>query len=60
MLNEFFAREAGLPDELMGLGHAFEIDPAVPQSFRLELAHALLARTLFPTAPLKWMPPTGT
>jgi beta-lysine 5,6-aminomutase alpha subunit len=58
LLNEFFAREAGLPDELMGLGHAFEIDPAVPQSFRLELAHALLARTLFPTAPLKWMPPT--
>src|SRR5690606_8846048 len=24
----------------------------------LELAHALLARTLFPDAPLKWMPPT--
>ncbi len=58
LLNEFFAKEAGLPDELMGLGHAFEIDPAVPQSFRLELAHALLARTLFPKAPLKWMPPT--
>nr|WP_269326707.1 lysine 5,6-aminomutase subunit alpha [Kineosporia mesophila] len=58
LLNEFFAKEAGLPDELIGLGHAFEIDPAVPQSFRLELAHALLARTLFPAAPLKWMPPT--
>ncbi|GAB3270246.1 D-lysine 5,6-aminomutase subunit alpha [Kineosporia babensis] len=58
LLNEFFAKEAGLPEELMGLGHAFEIDPAVPQSFRLELAHALLARTLFPAAPLKWMPPT--
>ena len=25
---------------------------------RLELAHALLARQLFPDAPLKWMPPT--
>src|SRR5205085_6570711 len=24
----------------------------------LELAHALLARELFPKAPLKWMPPT--
>ena len=24
----------------------------------MELAHALLARTLFPDAPLKWMPPT--
>ncbi len=58
LLNETFAHEAGLPDHLLGLGHAFEIDPAVPESFRLELAHALLARTLFPDAPLKWMPPT--
>ena len=30
----------------------------MPDSFRLELAHALLARELFPKAPLKWMPPT--
>ncbi|MCT2581670.1 lysine 5,6-aminomutase subunit alpha [Actinophytocola gossypii] len=58
LLNEHFAHEAGLPDELLGLGHAFEINPAVPESFRLELAHALLARELFPDAPLKWMPPT--
>ena len=58
LLNEFFAREAGLENWQLGLGHAFEIDPAVPDSFRLELAHALLARTLFPDAPLKWMPPT--
>ncbi len=58
LLNEHFAHEAGLPDELLGLGHAFEINPKVPDSFRLELAHALLARELFPDAPLKWMPPT--
>ena len=58
LLNEFFAHEAGLPDWLLGLGHAFEINPEVPQSLRLELAHALLARELFPDAPLKWMPPT--
>ncbi len=58
LLNEYFAKEAGLEDWQLGLGHAFEIDPAVPDSFRLELAHALLARELFPTAPLKWMPPT--
>ncbi|MDQ2588898.1 lysine 5,6-aminomutase subunit alpha [Saccharothrix yanglingensis] len=58
LLNERFAHEAGLPDHLLGLGHAFEINPAVPESFRLELAHALLARELFPDAPLKWMPPT--
>ncbi len=58
LLNEYFAKEAGLEDWQLGLGHAFEIDPAVPESFRLELAHALLARQLFPKAPLKWMPPT--
>ncbi|MGI9006173.1 MAG: lysine 5,6-aminomutase subunit alpha [Streptosporangiaceae bacterium] len=58
LLNEFFAKEAGLEDWQLGLGHAFEINPELPDSFRLELAHALLARTLFPKAPLKWMPPT--
>ncbi len=58
LLNEYFAKEAGLQDWQLGLGHAFEIDPSIPDSFRLELAHALLARTLFPKAPLKWMPPT--
>ncbi|MQA34625.1 lysine 5,6-aminomutase subunit alpha [Modestobacter roseus] len=58
LLNETLAKEAGLADWQLGLGHAFEIDPAVPESFRLELAHALLARELFPDAPLKWMPPT--
>jgi beta-lysine 5,6-aminomutase alpha subunit len=58
LLNEYFAKEAGLEDWQLGLGHAFEIDPALPDSFRMELAHALLARELFPDAPLKWMPPT--
>ncbi len=58
LLNEYFAKEAGLEDWQLGLGHAFEIDPDVPDSFRLELAHAMLARDLFPNAPLKWMPPT--
>jgi len=58
LLNEYFAKEAGLEDWQLGLGHAFEINPEVPDSFRLELAHALLARELFPKAPLKWMPPT--
>jgi beta-lysine 5,6-aminomutase alpha subunit len=58
LLNEYFAHEAGLTDAQLGLGHAFEINPDLPDSFRLELAHALLARELFPDAPLKWMPPT--
>ena len=58
LLNEYFAKEAGLADWQLGLGHAFEINPEIPDSFRMELAHALLARELFPEAPLKWMPPT--
>jgi beta-lysine 5,6-aminomutase alpha subunit len=58
LLNERFAKEAGLEDWQLGLGHAFEINPELPDSFRMELAHALLARQLFPDAPLKWMPPT--
>jgi len=58
LMNEYFAREAGLQTWQLGLGHAFEIAPDLPDSFRLELAHALLARELFPGAPLKWMPPT--
>ncbi|MUN37614.1 lysine 5,6-aminomutase subunit alpha [Actinomadura litoris] len=58
LLNERFGHEAGLSDAQLGLGHAFEIDPAVPESFRLELAHAQLVRELFPDAPLKYMPPT--
>jgi beta-lysine 5,6-aminomutase alpha subunit len=58
LLNERFGHEAGLADWQLGLGHAFEIDPAVPESFRLELAHAQLVRELFPDAPLKYMPPT--
>ena len=58
LLNEFFGAEAGLDDWQLGLGHAFEISPEVPDSFVLELAHAQLVRELFPDAPLKYMPPT--
>ncbi len=58
LLNERFGLEAGLTDRQLGLGHAFEINPEVPEQFRLELAHAQLVRQLFPHAPLKYMPPT--
>jgi beta-lysine 5,6-aminomutase alpha subunit len=58
LLNEFFGKEAGLADSQLGLGHAFEINPEIPDSFLLELAHAQLVRELFPHAPLKYMPPT--
>ena len=58
LLNEYFGREAGLATGQLGLGHAFEINPEVQDSFLLELAHAQLVRQLFPGAPLKYMPPT--
>ena len=57
-LNEQFAVCAGLPEEQMGLGHAFEMDPALPNAFLYELAQAQMAREIFPKAPLKYMPPT--
>ncbi|MDQ3954931.1 MAG: lysine 5,6-aminomutase subunit alpha [Actinomycetota bacterium] len=57
-LNERLARSAGLPEEQMGLGHAFEVDPDVDDQILLELAHAQLIRECFPNAPLKYMPPT--
>lgn len=58
LINEAMARNALLTDELLGLGHAFEINPKVRNALLYELAHAQLARQLFPNAPLKYMPPT--
>lgn len=58
LINEQFALVAGLPEEQMGLGHAFEISPDVENSFLYELAQAQMAREIFPKAPLKYMPPT--
>ena len=52
-LNEQFALKAGLPEEQMGLGHAFEISPDVENGFLYELAQAQMAREIFPNAPLK-------
>ena len=57
-INEQFALVAGLPEEQMGLGHAFEISPDVKNGFLYELAQAQMAREIFPKAPLKYMPPT--
>lgn len=57
-INEQFALLAGLPEEQMGLGHAFEMDPELKNGFLLELAQAQMAREIFPKAPLKYMPPT--
>jgi beta-lysine 5,6-aminomutase alpha subunit len=57
-INEQFALLAGLPEEQMGLGHAFEINPELKNGFLYELAQAQMAREIFPKAPLKYMPPT--
>ena len=57
-LNEQFALMAGLPEEQMGLGHAFEMQPDLDNGFVYELAQAQMAREIFPKAPLKYMPPT--
>ncbi|MBI5444473.1 MAG: D-lysine 5,6-aminomutase subunit alpha, partial [Deltaproteobacteria bacterium] len=57
-LNERFAYAAGLEPWQMGLGHAFEMDPTIRNGFLMELSQALMAREIFPEAPLKYMPPT--
>ncbi|WP_313339225.1 lysine 5,6-aminomutase subunit alpha [Sedimentibacter sp.] len=57
-INEQFALKAGIPEEQMGLGHAFEMNPALENGFLYELAQAQMAREIFPDAPLKYMPPT--
>ena len=57
-INEQFALLAGLKEEQMGLGHAFEMDPSIRDGFLFELAQAQMAREIFPRAPLKYMPPT--
>ncbi len=58
LINEQFALKAGLPEEQMGLGHAFEMDPELENGFLYELAQAQMTREIFPNAPLKYMPPT--
>ncbi len=58
LINEQLALLAGIPEEQMGLGHAFEMDPELENGFLYELAQAQMAREIFPKAPLKYMPPT--
>ncbi|MBP1629605.1 MAG: D-lysine 5,6-aminomutase subunit alpha [Bacteroidetes bacterium] len=58
LINEQLAFAAGLPEEQMGLGHAFEMTPDLENGFLYELAQAQMTREIFPNAPLKYMPPT--
>jgi beta-lysine 5,6-aminomutase alpha subunit len=57
-INERLAKDAGLEDWQIGLGHAFEIDPELEDGLLHEIAQAEAAREIFPDAPLKYMPPT--
>ena len=58
LINEQLALIAGLKEEQMGLGHAFEMDPSLENGFLLELSQAQMTREIFPKATLKYMPPT--
>jgi beta-lysine 5,6-aminomutase alpha subunit len=57
-INEAFALRANLEPWQIGLGHAFQIDPATPNQVVYQVADAQLIRQLFPGYPLKYMPPT--
>ena len=57
-INEQFAVLANIDEWQMGLGHAFEMDPAMEDGFLYELSQAIMAREIFPNASLKYMPPT--
>ena len=48
LINEQLALLAGLPEEQMGLGHAFEMDPMLENGFLYELAQAQMTREIFP------------
>jgi beta-lysine 5,6-aminomutase alpha subunit len=58
LINETFARLAGMKEELIGYGHSFEIDPAREDTLLREFAMAMMVRELFPQSPIKYMPPT--
>jgi beta-lysine 5,6-aminomutase alpha subunit len=57
-INERFALNAKMTEDLMGLGHAQEMNPEHPNVFLLEIARAQMTRDIFPKSPIKFMPPT--
>lgn len=58
LINEAFAKNAGLHETQMALGHAFEMNPEIEDSILYEIAQAELVREFFPKSPIKYMPPT--
>ena len=57
-INERFALNAKMTTDQMGLGHAQEMNPEHPNVFLYEIARAQMTRDIFPTSPIKFMPPT--
>lgn len=57
-INEQLAKLSNMDESLIGLGHAFELDPNLENGFLYEIAQAQLVRELFPNSPIKYMPPT--
>ena len=57
-INERFALHAHMTQDLMGLGHAQEMNPEHPNVFLYEIARAQMTRDIFPKSPIKFMPPT--
>ncbi|WP_353893200.1 lysine 5,6-aminomutase subunit alpha [Proteinivorax hydrogeniformans] len=57
-INERFGLDAGLLEEQLGLGHAFEMDPDMKNGLLYEIGQAQMSRQIFPNSPLKYMPPT--
>lgn len=58
LINYHFARRAGLSEDHIGIGNAFEITPNLKNGLLFEWAQALLTRELFPDCKTKYMPPT--
>ena len=58
MINYEMGRICGLPDSRIAIGNAFEIPPETENGLLLEWSQALLTKEIFPTSPIKYMPPT--
>lgn len=54
-INEEFSRRAGITPEKISFAHIFDVDPSLDDAFLYELAHAQMAREIFPRSPLRYV-----
>lgn len=57
-INEQIGLRCGLRPELLGLGHAMQMNPWQEDMLLWEIAQARLVREVFHQSPIKYMPPT--